>query len=117
MTDSFATSCTLQRWLHRCAIATLALLFALLTLGAFVTSFRVGMADPVWPTRPWHLALIDWSEEGRGFLIEHTHRLAGFIIGGAVSIPALAIWLTAPGEGRRWGGLAALFAVLAHLRP
>jgi heme A synthase len=93
-------------------MATLALLFALLTLGAIVTSFKVGMADPVWPTRPWHLALIDWQEESRGYLIEHTHRLAGFVVGGAVAILALALWLTEPRPKLRWGGLLALVALL-----
>src|SRR5439155_14508497 len=95
------------------AVVTLALLFALLALGAFVTSFKVGMADPVWPTRPWHLALIQWQEESHGFLIEHSHRLAGFIVGGAVSILALAVWLTEPRPTLRWGGFVALVALLA----
>src|SRR5689334_4917958 len=112
MTNSVLTSCSFPRWLHRWAILTLALLFALLALGAFVTSFKVGMADPVWPTRPWHLAMIQWQEESRGFLIEHAHRLAGFIVGGAVSILALALWLTEPRPRLRWGGFLALVALL-----
>ena len=49
------------RWLHRWSVGDPRLLFVLLALGAVVTSFRVGMADPVWPTRPWHLLPIDWQ--------------------------------------------------------
>src|SRR5437763_10444032 len=113
MTDSQFSSGPFPRWLHRWAVGTLALLFALLTLGAVVTSFKVGMADPVWPTRPWHLALIDWQEASRGFLIEHAHRLAGFVVGGAVSVLALALWLTEPRPALRWGGVAALVALIA----
>src|SRR5579885_192991 len=60
---------------------------ALPTPGALVTTFRVGMADPVWPTYPWHLALISWKEPSAGFLIEHAHRLMGFLVG------VLAWWL------------------------
>src|SRR3954468_15791820 len=92
MADPLQTFGSYPRWLYRGAIATLALLFALLALGAVVTSFRVGMADPVWPTRPWHLLLISWDEPQPGFLIEHTHRLAGFVVGGAVSILTLLLW-------------------------
>src|SRR5437764_13359554 len=112
MTNSVPILCSFPRWLHRWAILTLALLFALLALGAFVTSFKVGMADPVWPTRPWHLALIDWQEEGRGFLIEHTHRLAGFVFGAVASILALALWLTEPRPQLRWGVFLTLVALL-----
>jgi heme a synthase len=100
------------RWLRYWAGGTLALLFALLTLGAVVTSFRVGMADPIWPTRPWHLFTINWSEPKAGFLVEHAHRLTGFVVGGAVVILAAALWLT---ERRtlRLGGFAALIALVA----
>ena len=56
-------------WLHRGAIFTLCAAFALLCLGAVVTTFGVGMADPIWPTYPWHLLLISWQEPKSGFLI------------------------------------------------
>src|SRR5262245_46303520 len=101
------------RWLAIWAAATVALLFALLLLGAVVTSFRVGMADPIWPTRPWHLAIIDWQEQSRGFLIEHMHRLAGFAVGGAVTILAIGLWLTERHSVLKWGGAAAMVALLA----
>ena len=39
------------------------------------------MADPVWPTYPWHLLLISWDEPSPGFIIEHTHRLVGYVAG------------------------------------
>jgi heme a synthase len=81
------------------ATQTLALLtvcFAgmLLILGWLVTSFRAGMADPVWPTEPWYLMVNGQvlKEEKAGFLLEHTHRLAGFIVGALVSLTTLFIW-------------------------
>jgi heme A synthase len=82
-------------------------------LGAIVTSFRVGMADPIWPTRPWHLFTIDWSEPKAGFLVEHAHRLTGFVVGGAVAILAVALWLTERNRKLRLGGFAALVALVA----
>ena len=45
----------------------------------FVTSFRVGMADPIWPTEPWYLATnfkVDF-----GYLVEHFHRIVAWSIG------------------------------------
>src|SRR5574340_1232310 len=85
-----------------------------LALGAVVTTFQVGMADPVWPTVPWHLALIDWTEPNPGFVIEHTHRLAGYIVGCCVIVLALGLWLTATRRGLKWLGAAALAGVIVQ---
>lgn len=101
-----------SRWLRALAWCTVAATAGLLTLGALVTSFRVGMADPVWPTEPWRLAFIDWSEPSRGYLIEHSHRLGGFIVGGLMSLLAIGLWMTEPRRDVRWGGVAALVGLL-----
>src|SRR5579872_6144106 len=79
------------RALHGWAVLTVVATVCLLALGAVVTTFRVGMADPVWPTSPWYLLLISYKEPSAGFLIEHTHRLAGYIVGCCVIV--LAVWL------------------------
>src|SRR5947209_6278889 len=114
MTDSGTTTRFPSPRLQRlAAVGTVALLFALLTLGAVVTSFRVGMADPIWPTRPWHLLTVSWEEPSAGYLIEHSHRLAGFVTGGAVALLAALLWLTEPRPIFRWGGLVALVGLLA----
>src|SRR6187549_1377341 len=112
MNGQGANSWSASRWLRLWAGGTLALLFVLLTLGAIVTSFRVGMADPIWPTRPWHLLTIDWSEPKAGFLVEHAHRLTGFVVGGAVAVLAIGLWLTERKRSLRWGGMAAIVALL-----
>jgi heme a synthase len=85
----------------------------LLVLGGFVTTFHVGMADPVWPTEPWYLFGISWSEPSAGFLIEHTHRLFGFLVGGFASVLALGIWWTDPKRSTRWLGFIGLLTLLA----
>lgn len=88
-----------QRWLHRWAQFTVLATFALLFLGSVVTTFRVGMADPIWPTYPWHLLLISWEEPSPGFIVEHTHRAAGWLVG--VCVIVLAVWISLT-DSRIW---------------
>jgi heme A synthase len=85
----------------------------LLVLGGVVTTFRVGMADPVWPTSPWYLFVISWQEPSTGFLIEHSHRLAGYVVGCCVIVLAVGLWITKRPR-LRWLGLAALLGVSAQ---
>src|SRR6266478_6224989 len=87
----------------------------MLLLGAIVTTFKVGMADPVWPTLPWHLLLIDWQEPSAGFLIEHTHRAAGHVIGCCVIVLAVGLWLYEPRAWLRWLGLGVLASMIVTL--
>jgi cytochrome c oxidase assembly protein subunit 15 len=81
MADPLMLTPTVPRWLRAWAWLTVAATLVLLALGSFVTTFRVGMADPVWPTEPWYLATYDWKEPNPGFVIEHAHRAAGWTVG------------------------------------
>lgn len=101
------------RWLHLWAIATVVATLGLLVLGQFVTSFRVGMSDPIWPTEPWYLFVVGWQEPNRGYLIEHSHRIAGYVVGGFVSILALGLWSTEPIPLIRRLGLLLIVVLLA----
>jgi cytochrome c oxidase assembly protein subunit 15 len=104
------------RWLHRWAIVTVCVTTVQLVLGTVVTTFKVGMADPVWPTAPWQLLLVSWQEPQAGYLIEHTHRATGHLVGLAVLGLSVALWW---GERRIWLralgmlGLAAMILTLA----
>jgi heme A synthase len=100
------------RWLHRWSVGTVTAAFVLLTLGAIVTTFRVGMADPVWPTQAWHLLLISWQEPNAGFLVEHTHRLAGNIIGCCVIVLSIGLWWYEP---RVWLRRSALLLTVSMI--
>jgi heme A synthase len=100
------------RWLHRWALLTVCATLLNFALGAFVTTFRVGMADPVWPTYPWHLLLISWQEPSPGFLIEHSHRLAAYTVGLCSIVLAIGLWRS--GGRLRWLGIAALAGVIAQ---
>src|SRR5438477_8938607 len=83
------------------AVVGFALLFA---LGGFVTSFRVGMADPVWPTEPWYLVDMDWNKLEFGFLVEHTHRAAGWVFGAMAIVLTVTAWWTEPKRVLRISG-------------
>jgi heme A synthase len=111
MTDPADTRRPVPRWLHAWAVLTAAVTFVtLIVLGQMVTSFRAGMADPVWPTEPWYLA--SNYKLDLGYLIEHTHRIAGFLVGGMVSLLVLGAWWTDPRGWSRWAGVAALAVLL-----
>ena len=102
------------RWLHVWSVLTVCATAVLLALGAVVTTFQVGMADPIWPTLPWHLALIDWQEPNPGFVIEHTHRLAGYIVGCCVIVLTVGLVAMARRTWLKWLGAAALAGVIVQ---
>jgi heme A synthase len=75
-----------------------------------VTSFRAGMADPIWPTEPWYLFSnykLDFN-----YLIEHSHRILGYVIGGLASVLALGLWWT---ELRKVARLTGALAIVVSL--
>lgn len=110
MTETRESVRPVPRWLHAWAVLTVLVTLVLLVLGQFVTSFRAGMADPIWPTEPWYLFVVGWQEPNRGYLIEHSHRIAGFLVGGLMSVLVLGLWWADP---LRWVGLGALVVMLA----
>lgn len=101
--------------LHLLALVTVLAACPLLLLGAEVTSRGVGMVDPQGFRPPWHLVVqleqgTLW-ERGLGYLIEHAHRLAGFLVGTCTLLLAGGLWLWEPRRWVRGLGLAALIAV------
>ena len=102
MTDPLAS-----RWLHRWSVLTVCATFVLLGLGSVVTNLRAGMADPSWPTKP--TALLDFSpEQYRDVLlvVEHSHRLAGYVVGCCTIVLAAWLWLRgSPLSPNAWLGI------------
>jgi len=87
------------------AVCTLPLLY----VGGSVTTYRVGMAVPDWPTTfGINMFLFDMWEHPFGVRIEHSHRLYGALVG--VETLFLAGWLLAF-EPRRWMKSLGLLAV------
>ena len=66
------------------------------------------MADPLWPTEPWYL--IGNYKWDFGYLVEHSHRIAGFCVGGLISLLAVGVWWTEPRKAARWLGLFGIVA-------
>jgi cytochrome c oxidase assembly protein subunit 15 len=96
--------CWLRAWAWLAAIAAL----PLVTLGAEVTTKSVGMVDPKGFRAPWHLFTLSRDQLSLGVLIEHGHRLAGFIVGIACIILAVGLLLQARGWFHRSLGFLAL---------
>src|SRR5690242_4466306 len=92
-----------SRWLHVSAIVTVVDAAILLLLGGFVTSVRVGMAGPVWPTEPWYLA--SNFKFDFGYLVEHTHRIAGWLLAPLGTILTFGAWAYEPRGRLRWLGI------------
>src|SRR5205807_7140744 len=111
MTDTPFTVRPVPRWVRGWAILTVTAAAALLVLGGFVTSFRAGMADPVWPTEPWYL-LSNYKLD-LGYLVEHSHRIAAFTVGGLVIVLAFGLWWTEPRAAARWAGAVGLVVLVA----
>jgi heme A synthase len=83
----------------------------LVLLGAEVTTKQVGMVDRVGFRPPWHLLSVPFRALGLGYLIEHAHRLAGFLVGTCSIVLAVGLWLKARHPLLRWMGWVALAAV------
>jgi cytochrome c oxidase assembly protein subunit 15 len=95
-------------------VLTVAATLVLLALGGVVTTFKVGMADAIWPTTPWHLALLDYTVPNPGLVIEHTHRLAGYVVGMCVIVLAIGLGMQRVVPSLRWLGIVALLCVIAQ---
>src|SRR5258708_5306746 len=93
------------RWLHRWALLTVCAALPLLMLGAEVTTKGVGMVDARGLRPPWHFFQVFMEDKGLGWIIEHGHRLAGFIVGTCVIVLAAGLWLWEPRRSVRWLGL------------
>jgi heme A synthase len=77
------------------------------------------MADPIWPTPPWYLITYDKTESGSliarpGFLVEHTHRAAGYTVGCCVIVLAVGLLRSRTARWLKGLGLAALAAVIVQ---
>jgi heme A synthase len=102
------------RWLHAWAIATACAALPLVVLGAEVTTKQVGMADPQSVREPWYLFTIPWSEffaRGIGYVIEHSHRTAGWLVGILAIVLAIGSATAVRKHPARWLGVLALVMV------
>ena len=101
-------------WLHAWAVLTVAAAAALLALGGMVTTIQAGMSDPDWPTYPWYLLVAHWDLGRFDFVVEHSHRAAGYLVGCLVIVLAAGLWFQAKQRWLAWLGTAALLCVVAQ---
>src|SRR5437764_9249676 len=85
---------------HWFALLGTAFTWPLIFVGGLVTTYRVGMAVPDWPTTfGINMFLYRFWEDAWGVFIEHGHRLYGAAVGAATIV--LAVWFLAS-ERRSW---------------
>lgn len=93
-------------WLHRFALLTAAATFVLIGIGGLVTSHGAGMAVPDWPNSyGYNMFTFPVSMWVGGILYEHSHRLAGSVVGFLTLV--LALWLNGRSAAKwlRWGSV------------
>jgi heme a synthase len=105
---------TYQPVFHWLAVLTTAATFPLICLGGEVTSRHAGMSVPDWPTSyGYNMFLFPRSKWIGGIFFEHTHRLAGTVVGMlAIALVVAAFWPSARRPRNRANRLLAV-AVLA----
>jgi len=98
---------------HRLALATLAATAVLIVLGGLVTNTGAALAVPDWPSTFGHnMFLFPWSRMVGGVFYEHSHRLAGALVGLLTLALAAALWRE--GGRLRLLGLVAVAVVMAQ---
>ncbi|HEX4796392.1 MAG TPA: COX15/CtaA family protein [Humisphaera sp.] len=96
------------RRLHFIALLTALATFPLIFMGGLVTSNHAGMSVPDWPNSyGYNMFLFPPSQWVGGILYEHTHRLAGTIVGFLSVMLALFAWGVARKPGVRQGLIVA----------
>lgn len=102
-------------WPHRLAWATAGATLLLLFVGGLVTTLRVGLAVPDWPTTfGYNMFLYPWSKMVGGVFYEHSHRLVASAVGLLTVLLAVSLWLLDPRRWVRWLGVAALVLVVVQ---
>jgi len=103
------------RWLHAVAVLTVLAAFPLLFLGAEVTTKGAGMADQrpvVNPLRAlWEIVT---GQQSAGWILEHSHRLAGWLVGMFGIFLAISLWLCERRRWLQWLGTVALILIGAQ---
>jgi heme A synthase len=95
------------RWLHVLAVLTVLAALPVVFLGAEVTTKGVGMADQRGLVNPFQaLSEMVGGEQSLGWRIEHSHRLAGWLVGLLATLLAVGMAAWGP-RGLRWLGVAA----------
>ena len=110
-TRALAWVAAIPHWLHYWAILTVVAALPLLLLGAQVTTMGAGMVDQQSLREPWHLFTVSFSIENFAYLIEHSHRFFGWLVGACTIVLAVALWRSARHSAIRWTSRFAIHQV------
>jgi cytochrome c oxidase assembly protein subunit 15 len=100
---------------HAVSVLAAAFTLPLLYVGGSVTTYRVGMAVPDWPTTfQENMFLYDFWNAPFGVRIEHIHRLYGAAVGLATIGLATSLLIFEPRRWLKGLGLLALAMVIAQ---
>lgn len=111
------TEATTSPWPRRAAWIAVLVTLPIFAIGGTVTTLRVGMAVPDWPTTFGHnMFAYPLSEMlgNTGVFWEHAHRLWGSLVGACVVLLAAVVWSFDARRPARWLALAALLGVGAQ---
>lgn len=102
-----------HRALHVFAVLTAAATVVLICFGGLVTSHGAGLAVPDWPNSyGYNMFLFPVSMWVGGIFYEHTHRLAGSVVGLLTLVLAIWLWVKDSRKWMRWMGVLALVLVI-----
>src|SRR4051794_41985869 len=114
-TDAVPRSPAYRRGPHWVALFAAVFTLPLLFVGGSVTTYRVGMAVPDWPTTfGMNMFLYRFWEAAWGVFIEHGHRLYG--AAGGVAAIVLMAWVLAAQRRRAPQGVGGVAPPAGH-RP
>lgn len=95
---------------HRLTQAVTVLTWPLLILGGLVTTLKVGMAVPDWPTTfGVNMFLYDFFNDSLGVKLEHTHRLDASLVGFVCIILAVTMLIA---DRRGWAKAMGVLALV-----
>src|SRR5580698_10208223 len=97
---------------HLLALISAAATFPLIFMGGLVTSHGAGMSGPDWPNSwGYNMFTFPVSRWVGGIWYEHTHRLAGSVVGMIAIGGVVAAFLTDRRKTIRWTSVGLLIAV------
>ncbi len=100
---------------HRFTLLATAFTWPLLFVGGLVTTYRVGMAVPDWPTTfGINMFLYDMTRASWGVFGEHTHRLYGAAVGLFTVLLMVDFLAFERRRSVRWLGVVALLGVIGQ---
>jgi heme a synthase len=113
--DSDSAAVPFRRGAHWAALAAAVFTLPLLYVGGSVTTYRVGMAVPDWPTTfETNMFTFNMWDHPFGVRVEHSHRLYGAAVGLFTLVLAAWLLIFEPRKWLKWVGVLALALVIVQ---